>query len=324
MLKCFHTNVTTVLKHYCAPPHHGLGKPSLPAHCSQHWWSFSILYFQEAHLWVSQTNHPGTEQVQWAGGTCPSNTPHKPSSMHMWEMCHIRTFFSSPFRKAVIATLAWLPTMLSFFQQKTNWSIQYSPTPFNKTFFISINVSICTQSQQLTEQDFPLMVKVSMSSYIIWHSVDEICHHTPSLQPTIRYRAISTESSELSLMTPCQETFHISDNWSSLGGCKYITLQVATNLWGRQNKSEILANVSCLLSAIAGVPTCNHSGNTLFPSPLNDMDYQLVLQHRLLKTSPSKVYGTEQSPWSQLRKLFTLIWVQVILKPLITPCTFTV
>lgn len=62
-------NVTFVSKRFkhgpealsCSPGH-GLGKPPLPAHRSHSWWSFSLLCSQEAHLWVSQTNHPGTER----------------------------------------------------------------------------------------------------------------------------------------------------------------------------------------------------------------------------------------------------------------------
>lgn len=73
------------------------------------------------------------------------------------------------------------------------------------------------------------------------------------------------------------------------------TFQVATIAvgWLVFNKSEILANVGGLLSVVAGVPTYNHSGNTLFPSPLNDLDSQLVLQQGLLETSPSNLYRTE-------------------------------
>ena len=80
-------NVTFVSKHFKHGPEalscsswHGLGKSSLPVHPAHSWWSFSLLCSQEAHLWVSQTNHPGTEQVQRAGGMWSPNSPHKPSS----------------------------------------------------------------------------------------------------------------------------------------------------------------------------------------------------------------------------------------------------
>lgn len=185
-------------------PRHSLGKLSLPVCRSHSWWSFSLLCSQEAHLWVSQTDHPGTEPVPRAGGKWSPNIPRKPSSNVSRDGSHEKcgTFtHSSP----LLSTRQWqkpYPATQQFSERK---QIDAHNIHQHLSIEISLEVLIyqtARRANKLTEQVCPLKIKVSVSSHITRHSKDEIYHHTPSLQPAIKCRAISTESVELALTPP--------------------------------------------------------------------------------------------------------------------------
>lgn len=120
------------------------------------------------------------------------------------------------------------------------------------------------------------------------------------------------------------EGLHISANWSSLCSCKQINLQVSNNpLWGlfwtkvRYLKCRLLFICYCWRSHLQSqwkhlVPKL--PGWYEFPAGAAADCWRPLLPR----------YTALTRAWSQWKQLLKLVWVQVILKPLITPCTCTV
>ena len=161
----------------------------------------------------------------------------------------------------------------------------------------SLKVSIhysALRANKLAEQIWPLKIKDSVSSYIMQHSKDEICHHIPSPQSTIKCKTTSTESVELAWTALCGD-LHISENRSFLCICKntlhfkWLLIYCTELFLPKWDICKCRLFIICYWQNSHLQSQWKH----FFPRILNDVDSQLVMQDSLLETSPSKVCGTE-------------------------------